>query len=76
MSDARDDKKRDNHKMSLKDLIKLSPFLDWVAFYREAFAPIRRNITENEIVLVNAQQYLGNLSNLFNDYLQNDTKKT
>lgn len=61
--------------MSLKDLTKLSPFLDWVAYFKEAFTPVRRNITENESIIVYAPEYFGNLSTLMTEYSNNDYKK-
>ena len=71
----RDDQKT-YHKMSLKELTKLSPFLDWVAYFREAFAPIRRNITEAEQIIVYSPEFMGNLSILISNYLKEDSKKT
>lgn len=71
----RDDQKT-YHKMSLKELTALSPFLDWVLYFREAFTPIRRNITEAEPIIVYSPEYMGNLSALITDYLKDDYNKT
>ena len=71
----RDDQKT-YHKMTLKELNKLSPFLNWVAYFREAFSPIRRNITEAEPIIVYSPEFMGNLSVLIADYMSEDTKKT
>lgn len=71
----RDDQKT-YHKMTLKELTALSPFLDWVLYFREAFTPIRRNITETEPIIVYSPEYMGNLSALVTDYLKDDHNKT
>lgn len=71
----RDDQKT-YHKMTLKELTKLSPFLDWTLYFQEAFLPIRRTISSNETIIVYSPDYMGNLSVLIADYLQNDLKKT
>lgn len=70
------DDQKTYHKKTLKELNKLSPFLDWVKYFREAFAPIRRNITENEKIIVYAPEFMGNLSILMNNYLKDETNKT
>lgn len=71
----RDDQKT-YHKMTLIELTKLSPFLDWVAYFREAFMPIRRNITKFEPIIVYSPEYFGNLTNLIGEYLVNNYNKT
>ena len=71
----RDDQKT-YHKMTLKQLNKLSPFLDWVPYFHEAFGPIHLNITENEQIIVYSPDYMANLSTLITESLASDFKKT
>ncbi|UXI15573.1 aromatic-L-amino-acid decarboxylase-like [Sarcoptes scabiei] len=72
--DLRDDQKT-YHKMLLKDLNKLSPFLNWVQYFKEAFIPINRDINENESIVVYSPEYFGNLSKLILEH-QDDYNKT
>ena len=71
----RDDEKS-YHKMTLKELTMLSPFLDWVLYFKKAFSAINRNITENEKIIVYTPDYIGNLSILLNEYQSDNYKKT
>lgn len=73
LENMRDDEKT-YHKIKLKDLIKLSPFIDWVIYFREAFAPLNRNIDQDEPVVVYSPDYLRNLSNLVGEYLNDERK--
>ncbi|KAH9399044.1 Endothelin-converting enzyme 2 [Tyrophagus putrescentiae] len=71
----RDDQKT-YHKMTLAELTALSPFLNWAAYFREAFLPVGRNITDAEPIIVYSPEYMGNLSALITDYQRTDYNKT
>lgn len=71
----RDDQKT-YHKMTLAELTALSPFLNWATYFREAFLPVGRNITDAEPIIVYSPEYMGNLSALITDYLRTDYNKT
>lgn len=73
--DLRDDQKT-YHKMQLSDLNKLAPFIDWIAYFKEAFAPIKREITEKEPIVVYSPEFFGNLSELIEQHLSDNDNKT
>ncbi|CAG0887730.1 unnamed protein product [Darwinula stevensoni] len=63
-SDQRRDEEKLYHKMPLRSLQGLAPFLDWKAYMNEAFGLVNKSITEDESVLVYAPEYLSGLSKL------------
>lgn len=62
--------------MRLSGLNKLAPFLDWIAYFREAFSPIKRDINEKEPIVVYSPEYFGNLSKIIEEHLKDDENKT
>ncbi|XP_030246015.1 neprilysin-3 isoform X2 [Drosophila navojoa] len=52
------------HPMKLKDLIKLAPFLNWTDHFDNAMQMVNRRVTDEEIVVVYAPDFLKNLSNI------------
>lgn len=73
--DLRDDQKT-YHKMKLSELNKLAPFIDWIGYFREAFAPIKREINENESIVVYSPEFFSNLSKLIEQHLSDNDNKT
>lgn len=54
--------------MTLRELQRRAPFLDWQDFLNDAFRKVRRKITENENVVVYAPEYLEKLSVIVNEF--------
>ncbi len=62
------------HNMTLSELGQLAPFLDWTQFFASAFAEVGRTVEEDQVVVVYAPSYLGNLSAIIDEYLNNGTE--
>ncbi|KAH8416738.1 hypothetical protein KR222_000817 [Zaprionus bogoriensis] len=52
------------HPMKLKELTKLAPFLNWTDHFDNAMQMVNRRVTEEEVVVVYAPDFLKNLSNI------------
>ncbi|XP_030566153.1 neprilysin-3 isoform X1 [Drosophila novamexicana] len=63
------------HPMKLKDLIKLAPFLNWTDHFDNAMQMVNRRVTDEEIVVVYAPEFLKNLSNIIMSMQQTDAGK-
>lgn len=61
--------------MTIKELEEWAPFLDWTKFFNDSFQIINRTIGNDEHVVVYAQDYLKNLSNLIKEYEKTDAGK-
>ncbi|XP_043864441.1 neprilysin-3 isoform X3 [Drosophila mojavensis] len=63
------------HPMKLKDLIKLAPFLNWTDHFDNALQMVNRRVTDEEIVVVYAPDFLKNLSNIILNMQKTDAGK-
>jgi endothelin-converting enzyme len=61
--------------MTLKELQQLAPFIDWVSYFKKAFAEVNYPITQDEKVVVFSKDYFSNLSLLIKEYQQDDERK-
>lgn len=73
--DERRDEEHLYHKMSLKDLQKKAPFIDWRAHFDDAMRIVKKKITENELVVVYAPEYLEKLTSIIKEYNSTDNGK-
>ncbi|XP_037955581.1 neprilysin-3 [Teleopsis dalmanni] len=55
------------HSMKLWELEKLAPFLNWTEHFDDAMKLINGHITQNEVVVVYASDFLKNLSKIINN---------
>lgn len=63
------------HKMRLKELNKLCKVIDWVAYFRDAFKQVGKEIDENEYIIIYSPDYMSNLSKLIQRHLENENDK-
>lgn len=73
--ERRDDEKI-YHKMTINDLSKRAPAINWLDYYRYAFNQVGRKIGANEPIVVYSPEYLGNMSQLVYEYMRDNTHKT
>lgn len=73
--DERRDEELLYHKMSLKDLQKRAPFIDWRAHFDDAMSIVNRNVTDKEQVVVYAPEYLEKLTLIIKEYNSTDNGK-
>ncbi|KAJ2941005.1 hypothetical protein O0L34_g13132 [Tuta absoluta] len=57
---------------TLKEWQQTAPFLNWTAFFNDAFITVNRSITENERVVVYAPDYFRNLTKVLKRYSRTD----
>lgn len=57
------------HPMSLKELQTLAPFIDWRDHFEDALRLVQRKVTEKEMVVVYAPEYLQKLSKIVEEYV-------
>ena len=65
--DRRDEEKM-YHKMQLKEIQVLAPFLNWTEYFDYAFHQINVTIGEEEPIVIYTPDYLSNLSSLIQEY--------
>lgn len=63
------------HSMTLKQLTKLAPFLNWTDHFDNAMQMVNRRVTEDEVVVVYAPDFLKNLSNILQTMQQTEAGK-
>lgn len=54
--------------MSLKELQKRAPFIDWRAHFDDAMRIVKRKVTDKEQVVVYAPEYLEKLTKIIKQY--------
>lgn len=52
------------HSMTLRQLAKLAPFLNWTAHFDDAMKMVGQRVTDEEVVVVYAPDFLKNLSDI------------
>lgn len=52
------------HPMPLRQLAKLAPFLNWTDHFDNAMQMVGRRVTDDEVVVVYAPDFLKNLSDI------------
>lgn len=52
------------HPMKLWELERLAPFLNWTQHFDDALQLVKRNVTQKEVVVVYAPDFLKNLSKI------------
>ncbi|KAI5636454.1 peptidase family m13 domain-containing protein [Phthorimaea operculella] len=57
---------------TLKEWQNVAPFLNWTAFFNDAFQNVNRTITDNERVVVYAPDYFRNLTRVIKKYTRTD----
>lgn len=67
LEERRDDE-RIYHKYTLEQLNKLCPVVDWVRYFKYAFAPVNHTITAEETLIVYSPDYLAAMSKLIERY--------
>ncbi|XP_037078255.1 endothelin-converting enzyme homolog [Pollicipes pollicipes] len=68
-SDERRDEEAIYHRMGVTDLQETAPFLDWRAFFQDAFDKVNITLPADLTVVVYAPEYLSRLSKTLNEYL-------
>ncbi|KAL7744832.1 hypothetical protein ACLKA6_007124 [Drosophila palustris] len=63
------------HPMNLKELTELAPFLNWTDHFDNAMQLVNRRVTEDEVVVVYAPDFLKNLSKIIMSMQQTDAGK-
>jgi len=58
------------HPMKLWELESLAPFLNWTDHFNDAMKIINKQMTQKEVVVVYAPDFLGNLSKIIEEYEQ------
>ncbi|KAF7274332.1 M13 family metallopeptidase neprilysin 3 isoform X2 [Rhynchophorus ferrugineus] len=72
-SDLRRDEESLYHLMTVAELQEKANFIDWRQFFENAMKVVQKKISSKQQIVVYAPDYLGNLTNLINDY-QNTTE--
>lgn len=72
--DRRDEEQLYN-MMSLQELQERAPFINWRNHFEDAFRIVKKKISDKEMVVVYAPEYLKNLSVIISNYTANDTGK-
>lgn len=75
-NDQRRGEARVYHKMTIAQLQKLAPVIDWVQYFNHGFEKIGRNIKSSEYIVVHAPEFLRDMSNLVTKYLSTPEGKT
>lgn len=60
------------HKMTLADLQRLSPFVNWVSYVNHLLSVTEYQVTSQEKVLVYAPEFLTRVSNLVSEMLKTE----
>ncbi|XP_075540860.1 M13 family metallopeptidase neprilysin 3 isoform X2 [Dermacentor variabilis] len=68
-AEERRDDERLYHKMTVADLQKRAPLLNWTEYFTSAFAQINRTIPPTQDVVVYAPEYMGNMTQLVQEYM-------
>ncbi|EDW26543.1 GL13072 [Drosophila persimilis] len=63
------------HPMKLRKLAKLAPFLNWTDHFDNALQMVNRRVTDDEVVVVYAPEFLKNLSDIIMKMQQTDEGK-
>lgn len=70
------DKRRDSEQMynnmTLQELQEKAPFIDWRAFFEDAFRIVGRKVSSKEMVIVNVPQYLEALDAIIKQYMRTE----
>lgn len=74
-ADQRRDDERTYHRMTLKELNRRARHIDWVKYFQSAFEQIKREINENEPIVVYSPEYMTNLSKLIEFHFENNERK-
>lgn len=74
-SENRTDDDKIYQRITLQELQKAAPAINWITYFKEAFDQIEYNITENELVGVYSIEYLQRLSDLVVEYNKTDEKR-
>jgi len=61
--------------MTLKELNRRARHIDWVKYFQSAFEQIKREINENEPIVVYSPEYMTNLSKLIEFHFENNERK-
>lgn len=56
------------HPMTLKDLQDRAPLIDWRAHFEDALRLVKRKVTDKEVVVVYAPEYLEKLTKIVHEY--------
>lgn len=56
------------HPMTLKELQDRAPFIDWRDHFEDALRLVKRKVTDKEIVVVYAPEYLEKLTKIIEEY--------
>lgn len=69
-SEERRDEERLYNKMTIADLQARAPLLNWTEYFNSAFNQINRTIPETQDVVVYALDYMGNMTELVQEYMK------
>ncbi|XP_063542862.1 endothelin-converting enzyme homolog isoform X1 [Cydia strobilella] len=75
-SEDRRDEEGLYNPFTLKQWQKEANFLNWTAFFNDAFRLVGRSISENERIVVYAPEYFRNLTKVIKNYTRSKEKKT
>lgn len=68
-SDERRDEEKLYHKMTIAQLQKISPVINWVDYFNVAFEQVGKEIKSEDYIVVYAPVYLANMSALVSQHL-------
>lgn len=69
-ADERRDEETLYNQMTISELQKISSFINWREHFADAFSIINRKVTDDELVVVYAPEYLKKLTIVVNEYSQ------
>ncbi|XP_076306637.1 M13 family metallopeptidase neprilysin 3 isoform X2 [Tachypleus tridentatus] len=75
-ADQRKDEEKLYHKMTIGQLQKIAPVVDWVQYLNHGFKQIGRKIDNSDNIVVYAPDFLENMSSLITNYLSTPEGKT
>ncbi|XP_022241235.1 endothelin-converting enzyme homolog isoform X2 [Limulus polyphemus] len=75
-TDQRLDEEKIYHKMTIGQLQKLAPVIDWVLYFNHGFNQIGRNIKSSENIVVYSPEFLQDMSTIVTQYLSTPEGKT
>lgn len=63
------------NQMTIRELQQLAPFINWREHFADAFRLIKRKITDDELVVVYAPEFLKKLTGIIKEYSQTNAGK-
>ncbi|XP_014239311.1 endothelin-converting enzyme homolog isoform X5 [Cimex lectularius] len=73
--EERRDEEKMYHLMTVADLENLAPFIAWLKYFNNALNQVNNEITEKEMIVVYAPQYMVNLTRILSEYMNSTEGK-